>query len=137
MTVNCCCSGPAEDERNLLRILDEEREYSYSNLYRLKCALQYKRDHLTDKNGKLYLTLDSLITINNLITKSTNIKLRTVNVRPSRYEKAYMDFYSIEPALRGLIDNFSKTNEKTFVETFLKIHRFLDGNGRTGKVLFI
>ena len=137
MTVNCCCSGPAEDERNLLRILDEEREYSYSNLYRLKCALQYKRDHLTDKNGKLYLTLDSLITINNLITKSANIKLRTVNVRPSRYEKAYMDFYSIEPALRGLIDNFSKTNEKTFVETFLKIHRFLDGNGRTGKVLFI
>ena len=55
------------------------------------------------------------------------------------YEKAYMDFYSIEPALRGLIDNFSlgKTNEKTFVETFLKIHRFLDGNGRTYKVLFI
>ena len=82
MAVNCCCCGPAEDERNLLRILDEEREYSYSNLYRLKCALEYKRDDLTGKNGKLYLTLDSLITINNFITKSTNIKLRTVNVRP-------------------------------------------------------
>ena len=139
MAVKCCCCGPAEDERNLLRILHEEREYSYNNLYRLKCVLEYKREHLTDKNGKVYLTLDSLITINNLITKSTNIKLRTVNVRPSGYEKAYMDFYSIEPALRGLIDNFNlgKVNEKIFVETFLKIHPFLDGNGRTCKVLFI
>ena len=71
--------------------------------------------------------------------KSTNIKLRTVNGRPSGYEKAYIDFYSIESALRGLIDNFNlgRINEKTFVETFLKIHPFLDGNGRTCKVLFI
>ena len=43
MAVKCCCCGPAEDERNLLRILDEEHEYSYNNLYRLKCALEYKR----------------------------------------------------------------------------------------------
>ena len=80
--VKCCCCGPAEDERNLLRILDEENEYSYNNLYRLKCALEFKRTNLTDKKGKLFLTMDSLIRINNLITKSFNNKLRTVNVKP-------------------------------------------------------
>ena len=87
--VKCCCES-AEDERNLLKILNEENEYSYNNLYRLKCALEYKRECLTDKNGKLYLTLDSLIRINNLITKSFNNKLRTVNVKPRGYEKQYM-----------------------------------------------
>ena len=104
--LRCCCEA-AEDERNLLKILHEENEYSYNNLYRLKCALEFKREHLTDPNGKLYLTLDSLIRINNLITKSFNNKLRTVNVKPRGYEKEYMDFYLIEPALRGLIDNFN------------------------------
>ena len=128
-----------EDERNLLKIINEENEYSYNNLCRLKCALKFKRTELTDKNGKLYLTLDSLIRINNLITKSFNNKLRTVNVKPKGYEKEYMDFYSRESALLGLIDNFNlgRIKEKTFIDEFLKIHPFLDGNGRTCKVLFI
>ena len=55
------------------------------------------------------------------------------------YNKEYMDFYLIEPALHGLIDNFNlgRIKENTFVETFLKIHSFLDRTGRTCKVLFI
>ena len=95
--------------------------------------------HLTDKIGNLFLTLDSLIRINNLITKSFNNKLRNVNVKPRGYDKEYMDFYLTEAALHGLIDNFNlgRIKEKTFVETFLQIHPFLDGNGRTCKVLFI
>ena len=50
-----------------------------------------------------------------------------------------MSFYYILPALTGLIDTFNagKVRPKTFVETFLKIHPFTDGNGRTCKVLFI
>ena len=86
-----CCCDVAEDEMNLLKILNKEKEYSPNNLFRLKTALEYKRTNLTDRYGKLYLTVDSLIRINNLITKSTNVRLRTVNVRPKGYEKAYMD----------------------------------------------
>ena len=136
--VKCCCEA-FENEKNLSKILKEENEYTYNNLFRLKSALEYKREYLTDTNGKVYLTLDGLIRINNLILKTYNTRLRTVNVKPRGYDKEYMDFFSIEPTLRGLIDNFNlgRINEKTFVETFLKIHPFLDGNGRTCKVLFI
>ena len=134
-----CCCDLAEDEYNLIKILDEEDEYSTNNYFILKTAIEYKRQYLTDGGGNLYLTIDSLIRINNLMTNSTNIRLRTVNVRPAGYEKEYMDFYLIEPALYGLIDNFNlgRINSRVFVETFLKIHPFLDGNGRTCKVLFI
>ena len=134
-----CCCDVAEDEMNLLKILNEENGYGPNNLFRLKTALEYKRTNLTDRYGKLYLTVDSLIRINNLITKSTNVRLRTVNVRPKGYEKAYMDYMLIEPALYGLIDNFNlgRITSKVFVDSFLKIHPFLDGNGRTCKVLFI
>ena len=134
----CCCDA-AEDEYNLIKILDEEDEYSTKNYFRLKTALEYKRQYLTDRRGNLYLTVDSLIRINNLITNSTNTRLRTVNVRHAGYEKEYKDFYLIQPALYGLIDNFnlSRINSRVFVETFLKIHPFLDGNGRTCKVLFM
>ena len=137
--IKCCCCNSAEDERNMIKILNEENEYSADNLYRLKCALEFKRAQLTDKNGDQFLTMDSLIRINNLITKSTNFRLRTVNVRPAGSDKEYMDFHKIQPALQGLIDVFNcgKIRPKSFVETFLKIHPFLDGTGRTCKVLFI
>ena len=50
-----------------------------------------------------------------------------------------MSFYDILPALTGLVDTFNKgkITPKTFVETFLKIHPFADGNGRTCKILFM
>ena len=75
-----CCCDVAEDEMNLLKILNEENGYSPNNLFRLKTALEYKRTNLIDRYGKLYLTVDSLIRINNLITKSTNVRLRTVKL---------------------------------------------------------
>ena len=137
--VKCCCCDSAEDERNMIKILNEENEYSANNLYRLKCALEFKRTHITDRHGDLFLTMDSLIRINNLIMKSTNFRLTTVNVRPAGSDKEYMDFHKIEPALQGLIEVFNcgKIRPKSFVKAFLKIHPFLDGNGRTCKVLFI
>ena len=137
--VKCCCCDSVEDKRNMIKILNEENEYSANNLYRLKCASQFKRTHLTDKHRDQFLTMDSLIRINNLITISTNFRLRTVNVRPAGSDKEYMDFHKIEPAFQGLIDVFNcgKIRPKTFVEAFIKIHPFLEGNGRTCKVLFI
>ena len=39
----------------------------------------------------MYLTVDSLIQINNIITGSNNITLRKLNVKPNRFDKVYMD----------------------------------------------
>ena len=37
------CCDLAEDEYNLIKILDEEDEYSTNNYFRLKTAPEYKR----------------------------------------------------------------------------------------------
>ena len=39
----------------------------------------------------MYLTVDSLIDINVIITGSNNLALRKVNVKPCGYDKMYMD----------------------------------------------
>ena len=99
-SVTCSCCQKDVDERNLIRILNEENELTDLNLTRLKKALAYKRQ--LGKERIIYLTMDSLITINNIITNSNNLHLRKVNVKPAGSDKQYMDFYSIEPALLGL-----------------------------------
>ena len=103
-------------------------------------ARTFKNQELINADGDLYLTVDSLITINNYITGFCNIQLRQVNVRPAFYfNKQYMDFTRIESELYKLVDQFNKREitAKTFCDIFLdKIHRFADGNGRTCKLLF-
>ena len=135
--VTCICCQKHEDVDNLKRVLTEENEYTERNYVKLENALAYKRKLHAD--NRLYLTVDSLITINNIITNSNNFELRKHNVRPAGSKKSYMDFYTILPALTGLIDTFNegKIRVKTFCQTFLKIRPFADGNGRTCKVLFI
>ena len=44
----------------------------------------------------MYLTVDSLIDVSNIITGSNNITLTKVNVRPYGYDKMYMDKGLIE-----------------------------------------
>ena len=44
----------------------------------------------------MYLTVDSLIEINNIITDSYNITLRKVIVKPYGFNKMYMDKELIE-----------------------------------------
>ena len=79
--VTCSCCQEDIDERNLIRILTEEKELTDANLARLKKALEYKRQLHTGEI--IVLTMDSLITINNIITNSNNFHLRRVNVRPA------------------------------------------------------
>ena len=136
--LTCICCQGKRDSENLKHILTEENEYTEKNFARMEKALAYKRK-LHSEDNSLFLTVDSLITINNIITNSSNFHLRRHNVRPAGSQKAYMDFYSILPALNGLIDTFNEAfiRPKTFCETFLKIHPFADGNGRTCKILFI
>ena len=80
-------------------ILLEEGEFNNRNYLLIKSALEYKNTCLTDKNSDLFLTVDSLITLNNTITESQNITLRDINVKPAGYDKAYMDKSFIRPAL--------------------------------------
>ena len=135
--MDCICCQKYKDAENINRILTEEREQSEINFRRMENALAYKRKLKT--RGQLFLSVDSLITINNIILNANNFGLRKHDVKPAGYNRKYMSFYHILPALTGLIDNFNagKIIPKTFVETFLKIHPFADGNGRTCKILFM
>ena len=54
----------------------EEDELNDPNYLLMKSALEFKKIYLTDKNGDLFLKVDSLITLNNIITDSQNISLR-------------------------------------------------------------
>ena len=51
----------------------------------------YIENNLIGSDGGMYLTVDSLIEINNIITGSNNITLRKVNVKPYGFHKMYMD----------------------------------------------
>ena len=96
----------------------------------MQTVLEYKNTYLTDKHGDLFLTVDSLITLNNIVTGSCYIGLRDMNVKPAGYYKIYMDKSLVEPALYCLIDPFNdrKLSHKEFCTILLdNIHPFRDG----------
>ena len=61
----------------------------------------------------MYLTVDSLIEINNIISGSNNITFRKVNVKPYGFNKMYMDEELIEDKLYQIIDQFNTLKENT------------------------
>ena len=65
------------------------------NFKRLEKALVYIQNSLIDSDNSVYLTVDSLIDINNNTTGLNNITLRKFNVKPYGYDKMYMDKYLI------------------------------------------
>ena len=123
----------------LTKILIEEGEFNEVNLNRLTLAYIFKKIFLTTSDNDLYLTLDSLIEINDLIINKHNQNLRQTQVRLSGYNFQYMHFSKININLQSLIDRFNdrQLTKTAFVKEFLNIHPFLDGNGRTVKVLMI
>ena len=87
----------------------------------------------------MYLAVDSLREINNIITDSNNITLRKVNVKPYEFDKMYMDKTLTGNKLYQIIDQFNqrKITSRMFYSILLnKIHPFYDGNGRTCKIQF-
>ena len=121
-------------------ILNEENELSDDNFYRMVKAYQYIKKELLTVEGDLFLTVDSLITLNNIITNSNNIFLRQTNVKPAGYNKQYMHLDHIESELYRLIDQFNDRYilKRYFIKKFLNdIHPFADGNGRVVKLCFI
>ena len=69
-----------ENIEPLLKILNEEGELNNKNLFQMMLARQFKNKELVNKDGDLFLTVDSLIRINNYIADSHNIQLRRINV---------------------------------------------------------
>ena len=121
-------------------ILNEEKEMTEDNFFRMVNAYKYIQTKLLTTEGDLFLTVDSLITLNNIITNSNNFFLRRVNVKPAGYNKQYMHFDQIEVELYRLIDQFNDRyiSKRYFIKKFLdEIHPFLDGNGRLVKLCFI
>ena len=88
-------------------------------------------------NG-IYLTVDFLIEINNIITVSYYITLKKVNVKAYELDKMYMD----EDLTEDKINILDELNEREITSTKIistllnKIHPFYDSNGRTCKILF-
>ena len=61
---------------------------------------------LTNEND-LFLMLDSVIELNNIILNKNNHDLRKCQVKPAGYNFAYMHFKKIKFKLQILIDNFN------------------------------
>ena len=129
----------AQNCENLIKILIDEKELTLLNLEHLIQTRIYKNTELVTTDGDLLLTVDSLITLNNIITGSDNLSLRSVNVRPAFYKNQYLHFTKIEFELYKLVDLFNDryiTNKEFYYGFLNEIHPFLDGNGRTCKILF-
>ena len=124
----------------IFMILNEEKEMNEVNFSRMVKAYKYIQRELLTTDGDLFLTVDSLITLNNIITNSNNILLRQTNVKLAGYNKQYMNFNQIESELYRLIDQFNDRyiSKRYFIKKFLnEIHPFLDGNGRLVKLCLI
>ena len=79
----------------------------------------------------MYLTVGSLIDINNIKTDSINITLRKVNVKPNGYDKIYVDKILIEDKSCQIIDQFNerKISSRDFYLVLLEnALQFYDGN---------
>lgn len=69
------------------RRLISEKGLSDINCEKLEKALIYIKNNFINYNNIMYLNIDSLMEINNLITGSNNIVLRKVTVNPYGYDK--------------------------------------------------
>ena len=120
-------------------MLISEKEFTETNYKRLQKALVCIENNLIGSDGGMYLTVDTLIEINNIIAGSNNITLRKVNIKPCGFDKIYMDKELIEDKLYQIIHQFTKrkiTSAKFYSILLNKIHPFYDGNGRMCKILF-
>ena len=103
-------------------------------------TLKYKNMFLTSKSGDLFLTVDSLITLNDIITGSQYIGLKDINVKPAGYSKIYLGKSFAEAALHCLVDQFNDriVSHKDFCRIFLdQINPFRAGNCKRYKIWFV
>ena len=92
---------------------------------------------MIDCDDNMYLTIDSLIEINN-VTGSNNITLRKVHVKPYGLVKMYTDKDLVEDKLYHIIDQFNenKITPVRFYSILLnEMYQFYNGHGRTCMIL--
>ena len=98
----------------------------------------YVENNLIDSAGGMYLIVDNLIEINNIMAGSNTINLRKVNLKPHGFHKMYVGKEVIEDKFYQIIHQFIERNiiSKKFYSILLnKTHPFYDGNGKTCKML--
>ena len=89
----------------IVKILKEENEYNDLNYFNMKTALDYKEKYLQNKGGDMFLTVDFLVEVNNLILGKNNTKLRKLSVKPAGYAtNLYFPWWCIESSLYILLD---------------------------------
>ena len=74
----------------LKETLISEKELTEMNSERLG-TLAYIKSNLIYRDSNMYLTVDSLIEINNIITGANSITLQKVNVMSCGFDKTYMN----------------------------------------------
>ena len=67
----------------LIKTLKEEDKFNVQNATRMKYAHNFKNQEVINEDGDLFLSVDSLIRIKNIITNSHNLHLRRHNVKPA------------------------------------------------------
>ena len=120
-------------------ILKEEKENNYLNQIRCENSVNFIKKYLKTDEGDLFLTLESLIEVNNCVLNKKNVMFRKKDVMPRGYRKCYVDHSEVKKLTQVLVDDWNGRyiTKSNFVKRFLEIHPFLDGNGRTCKLLFI
>ena len=68
-----------------------EKELHTISFEKFQKPLKYMKNNLICSDANMYLTVGSLIDINNIITDSNNITISKVNVKPCEYDKMHMD----------------------------------------------
>ena len=122
----------------IVKILKEDKEYNDLNYFNMKTVLDYKEKYLQNKEGDMFLKVDSLIEVNNVILGKNNTESRKLNVKPAGYPtNRYFPWWCVESSLYIFLDEFNKRRLtiRDFCDHFMEIHPFLDGNGRTCKLL--
>ena len=101
-------------------ILISEKEFTETNYKSLQRALVYVENNLIDSAGGMYLIVDNLIEINNIMAGANTINLRKVNLKPYGFHKMYMDKEVIEEKFYQIIHQFMK--EILYLNSFIQYY---------------
>ena len=136
---NMISSVPYEKQKIIKQILNEEKEYSKKKFINMLKSYVFIQNNLKENGKNLLLTMQSLLDLNNIILNTKNPTFRLKQVKPAGYNFHYMDYKIVSFHLQILVDNWNSRylTPRRFIQSFLEIHPFLDGNGRTSKILFI
>lgn len=121
----------------LRKLLVLEKLLGNIDFKRFEKAFVCMKNNLFDSDNNMYLTVHSLIDINNIVTGSNNITQIKDNVKPQECDKIYVDKDLLKDKLYQLIDQFNKTKIKHrdfYFPLLGSIQPFYDGG--TYKVLF-